>query len=103
MVTGFFARMRHLILIHGLGEEVIGAGLQALQAMAPVSPTGRRHDVALRPAPWGADATPKLQAIQSGHHPIRDGEPPIRAVDKGPGCGARGSEPGLVTESREGL
>ena len=90
-----------LFLIHGLGQEVVGAGRQALQSVEAIGPTRHHDDVRVRVPLDRSDPAAKLRTVHIGHHPVRDHHPPIPAIDELKSSDARGDQMGLMAEMGE--
>ena len=88
-----------LFLIHGLGQEVVGSRSQTLQSVEAIGPARHHDDVRVRVPSGRSDPAAKLRTIHIGHHPVRDHQPPILAIDELQGRDARGDQMGLMAET----
>jgi len=71
-----------LFLVHGLGQEVVCACGQTLQSVQAIGSTRHHDDVGVRVPFCSSDPPAKLGALDIGHHPVGDDEPPILTIDK---------------------
>ncbi len=96
-----------LVGVEGLGDVVVGAGLQAFDEILPVAARGQQQQVgialAIRDPGVLADQPADLGAAQAGHHPVEDGE--LRrmvAAQDLPGGGAVAHRDHVVTPLTQG-
>ena len=63
---------RQLVGIGRLGQEVVGAGPQALEPVFPSIAGGQQDDVGVAFRSIGPDAPAELRAVEVRHHPVGD-------------------------------
>ena len=71
-----------LFLVHRLDQEVVGTGPEGLELVPALVLDGQHDDVAVRDGRPRADEAAQLEAVDLGHHPVCQDEPPVVASER---------------------
>ena len=76
--------------IDWLGQEIVGTGLQACQAVVTTIARRQQDDIGIAGVGPAPDPTAELQSIHRGHLPVGDQQPDPSLADPPPGLGPIG-------------